>query len=267
MPTLLSLGLLLALLLGGLALIVSGARPAIGEGRAGAHRPRALRRYRAPRPTGATPTGLLVLALGGLATASLTEDARAVAVLGLLAGAGALAGSRLGDLVLGGLGAAAAVVTAAGLLRGGCATGVPAPLRAAALAAVVLAFVAAFAVGNHLPGNRRSTSLAAGGLGLFAVVDVVAFLVSPLGVSVVDSGPAATGVSVVVAGIFGVAAGFAPALVPALLGAGVALAGASAGPLLAGACSPTSLAQLGVAVLFTAVAWPVAALGRRLARA
>ena len=246
--------LLLAVVVGALLVMVRGSRPGHGEGSRGARRWKAVRRYREP-----DAAGLLVLAVAGLAAASLTARPEVLLTAGIGVGVAVALGGRLGSTALGLLGAGAACSLAlswtTGTGGGGCSAAglLSRATRLAELGLVGLVFAVLFLVGRHLPGNRRSTSLGAGGLGLFATVDVVGFLGEPLGMPVLVSGLPAVAVSVLAAGVFGLAAGWAPVLVPALLGAGVALAGAG-GALLA-PCGAAPVAAVTGAAVFTVAAW------------
>ncbi|TFV88059.1 hypothetical protein E4P40_10540 [Blastococcus sp. CT_GayMR20] len=252
MADVLSLLLVMAILVAALGLMVRGARPRTGEGRSGAHRPRALRRYADPGLTGSV--GLLVVALGGLATGSVTGDPSAGAGLGILVGVATHVSCRAAEIVLGLIGAAAALQAAVQVTSAGC-WAVGATARWLTVGLVTLTFAATFLVGRHLPGNVRSTSVATAGLGLFAVLEVVAFLVSPLGVPIAASGPGAVTTSALAAAAFGLGSGYAPVLGPLLLGAAVSLIGGGASALVGQLCPgvPAAVA-LGTAVAFTAVA-------------
>ena len=264
MTDLLSLLLVAAVLMAALSVMVRGARPRTGEGRAGARRPRAVRRYREPGLT--EPVGLLVVALGGLAVGSVTEVASSAAGLGLLVGIAVLVSVRLAEVALGLIGIVASVQAVGQVAGADCWTIAPL-LRWSTFGLVVVVFAVTFLIGRHLPGNCRSTSLAAGGLGLFAVLEVVAFLVSPLGVPITASGPAAVGTSVVAAAAFGLGSGYAPVLGPLLLGTAASIVGAGAGALVGQPCSTLATAGgLMAAVAFTAVAGGAVLLRRGVAR-
>jgi hypothetical protein len=250
---LVSLFLVVAVLIAALSFMIRGGRPRTGEGRAGARRPRALRRYRATSV--ADPAALLVVALGGLAVGTLTGQPSTAAGLGLIVTLTRCMGAQAADTALGLIGAAAALHVAQQVASGPACWTIGTTARWITVGVVTTVFTVAFLVGRHLPGNRRSTSVASAGLGLFAVLEVIAFLISPAGVPIAVSGPGATGVSVLAAGVFGLGSGYAPVLGPLLLGAGVAIAGAGAAVLVGQACPGASATQAIVsAAAFTAVA-------------
>lgn len=252
MTDLLSLLLVVAVLVAALSVMLRGARPPTGEGRAGARRPQAFRRYREPGLT--EPVGLLLVALGGLAIGSLTGRASSAAGIGVLVGIAVLVSVGLAELTLGVIGVVASAQAAIQVMGTGCWT-VPPLVRWSTVGLVVAVFAVTFLVGRHLPGNRRSTCLAAGGLGLFAVLEVVAFLVSPLGVPIAVSGPGAVGMSVVAATAFGLGSGYAPVLGPLLLGIAASIVGAGAEALVGQACAAgAATGGLVAAMAFTAVA-------------
>jgi hypothetical protein len=238
--SLLVLGALLAVL----SLLIRGSRPLRGEGSRGAHRVRALRRYRAP-----TSSGTLMTALGGLALATLSTRPETALVVGVVVGVLG-SGERGSGWALGLIGSAGAVQAVGDLVSGqSCAPGDVATRLAAAIVVAAL-FSATFLVGRHLPGNRRSTSLAAGGLGLFVVLEVVSFLAVPVAAGSL-SGLAAASFAAI---FFGLASGYAPVLTPLLLGAAVAVTTSGTAATLGTACSPLAdPAQLVAAAVFTGV--------------
>lgn len=211
---------------------------------------------RRDRPAGiGGPVGLLVLALGGLAAGSLTGRPAVAAGLGLAVGLLLVVGPWPADVALGLIGAAASAQVALQVLGGSGCWGQGAVTRWVTVGLVGAVFAVTFLVGRHLPGNRRSTSLATAGLGLFAVLDVMVFLVSPLGVPITVSGPGAVGVSAFAAAAFGLGSGFAPVLGPLLLGTAVAIVGAGLPVLVGQPCAGAPAEQAVVAALaFTAVA-------------
>jgi hypothetical protein len=217
-------------------LILRSARPHRGEGTRGARSFRALRRYTAPDFSSAPWAAVMVIA--GISVTSWAPDASTAAVLGLLTGVVAAVSHYIGDLLVGALGLVGVIDAARRMVEGDTCFDAPTSARMVSLAVVLVLGVPAFLIGRYLPGNRRSTSIAVVGLSMFVVVEVAAFLSTPLGVPVVASG--STGLvltSALAAFVLGLGFGYAPALGAVLLGAAVAVGSATSAAAFGTTCS------------------------------
>ncbi|MGX5654082.1 hypothetical protein ACWKWC_04850 [Geodermatophilus nigrescens] len=247
-----------------LLVVLRSARPGRGEGSRGARSWRALRRY--GQPGLGDPAWWAVVLVTALSVGSWVPDVPTAAVLGLVTGVLAALSPYAGDLWVGGLGLVGAVDTARRLWVGDPCLDAPPTARAASLLVVVVLGLPAFVVGRHLPGNRRSTSLAMAGLSLSAAVDVAALLSTPLGVPVVGAGsPGLVATSALAAAVLGLGFGYAPVVGSVLLGAAVALVSASGAAVSGTTCSLAGDAgQVTAVVAFGIAAVAVRAAGRRV---
>jgi hypothetical protein len=179
-----------------------------------------------------------VIVVAGLSVASWTPDVTTAVVLGVLTGMIAAVSNHVGDLWVGALGLVGAFDAAQGLVAGHDCFDAPFSARLGSIGLVLLLGLPSFLVGRHLPGNRRSTSLATYGVSRFASVELVAFLSTPLDVPVIAAGSLGLVLtSALTAVVFGVGFGYAPVLGAVLLGAAVALVSASSAATFGTTCS------------------------------
>lgn len=246
-----------AALVGLLLFLVRNGRPLRGEGSRGARSPKSLRRYGRYGVEGTfeSPGWLAGVFVAGLAAASFASRFPIAAELGVVAGlAGALwpkVGSRVLDLI----GLAGSGATGHHLLFSNADYSASYGARFSSLVLVVVLFVPAAFAARRLPGNR-SSAFTGHGLALFAAVDVVSFLSTPLGVPILGSGSLSlVGASAIAALMFGFAFGYAPWLGALLLGAGVAVASAGTSAVIgAPGTIGGSWSQLALAIAFVAAA-------------
>lgn len=227
--------LLLVCFVAVLAVVVVRARGGVA-----ASSPAGLALYRGPEATAGVFAGLI----GTLAVVQIATPAASGSGAALGAGCGVLfallsgrLARRIRGVLLGVLGVAGSVAAVVGVLTAGC-SALPFPVRLLTL--LLVAIPAAITIlAAALTGRLRLRSA----LAVFGVVEIVAFLSTPFGVSLVDTMAPAWMVACVAAGLLGAAAGVAPDLVIGLTGLGLSVATFVVGGTVGSGCSGMGIGQ------------------------